>query len=936
MVHRMHQPTHTHRRSQGAPAAPPRRHGRGGAALAALLVAALALPASGLLGLGGARAARAQGYTVAGRGGPEPGRRPNNRALLVTGRTVTPVGTQSSLGDLPLNAILSPDGTHLLVDNSGAGQQSLQVVSTRTGGVVQTIPYFAPASVFVGLAYSPGGTRAYASGGGSNVIHTYDVAPSGTLSATADISLGVAGSLYPGLGTGPWPSGLSLGGDGTTLYVADNLANAVSALDTTGATGPYTIPVGAFPYMTLADPDTGKVYVSNWGDNTISVIDTARRTVAATVTVGLSNTVGRATSHPSAMALSPDGFLFVALSNSDAIAVVDTRGARPRLVRRLSDAPYPGAPLSSSPQGLTVSPDGTRLYVANAGDNAVAVYALDQTNGSARRLGRIPTAWYPTSVVTSGNGRTLYVTNGKGYGAGPNWPKGNDLYPNPTRRTPPIVDAVTGYNDGYCNCTFDKYTGSMVVGTLSAIPAPGAGVLRVDSGEVAANNREDNGARDDRDAANPIPTAGEPAGASPIKHVIYIIKENRTYDQVLGDTPVGDGDASLTLFGRRVTPNIHDLTARFGLLDNFYADAQVSADGHNWTTSANASDYNEKTWPQDYSPGAGRNRGYDFEGATTINLSPGGYLWDAAARAGISYRDYGEFAVNGGTPAAIPAGGACAGPVATSYISATIPAGSVLCFGATTVYTANTPALVGHIDPRFRGYDNRYSDDDRVTEWARDNGFSGTGAVSPTLPAFEIMRLPNDHTQGTRAGYPTPQAFVAQNDAAVGRLVDIVSHSSLWASTAIFVTEDDAQNGPDHVDAQRTEALVISPYTAHDGPFVDHTVYDTAAMLRTMELILGLPPLSQFDANATPMWRAFGGAPDTTAYDAISATVPISQVNTPASYGALESAQIDFAHEDRAPMGTFNRILWHAVKGARTPYPALNGARGARGARDPD
>ncbi len=915
------------------PIVPPPRRRRLAVAAAALLVTGLALPSSFLAAAGGAHTARAADYTVANQGGPEPGRRPNNRALLVNNRTVTPVGKQSSLGDLPLNAVLSPDGSHLLVANSGAGEQSLQVVSTATGGAVQTIRYDAPNSVFYGLAYSPGGTRAYASGGGSNVIHTYDVAPSGTLSATTDISLGLSGSLYPDLGTGPWPAGLSLGADGTTLYVADNLANAVSVVDTTGATAPFTIPVGSFPYTTLADPMTNKVYVSNWGDNTVSVINTSSNTVAATVTVGLANTVGKATSHPSAMALSPDGFLFVALSNSDAIAVVDTRGSTPRLVRRLSDASYPGAPLSSSPQGLTVSPDGTRLYVANAGDNAVAVYALDAANGSARRLGRIPTAWYPTSVAASIDGRNIYVTNGMGYGAGPNWPKGNDLYPNPTRRTPPIVAAVTGYNDSYCNCTFDKYSGSMVVGTLSTVPVPGAGTLRVDSGEVATNNRENDAAIDDRDAGNPIPTAGEPAGASPIKHVIYIIKENRTYDQVLGDAPVGDGDASLTLFGRRNTPNIHALAARFGLLDNFYADAQVSADGHNWTTSANASDYNEKMWPQDYSPGLGRNRGYDFEGATTINLSPGGYLWDAAARAGISYRDYGEFTINGGSPTAIPTGSSCAGPVATSYISATIPSGSVLCFGATTVYTANTPALVGHIDPQFRGYDNRYSDDDRVTEWAHDNGFlSG----KPNLAAFEIMRLPNDHTQGTRAGYPTPQAYVAQNDAAVGRLVDIVSHSPLWASTAIFVTEDDAQNGPDHVDAQRTESLVISPYTAHDGPFVDHTVYDTAAMLRTMELILGLQPLSQFDANAIPMWRSFGGTPDTSTYSAISATVPISQVNTPSSYGALQSAQIDFSQEDRAPMGTLNHILWHAVKGAYTPYPAPSGTSGARGKQDPD
>ncbi len=908
---------------------------RGAFAAAALLVTAVALPSSFLAAAGGAHTARAADYTVANQGGPEPGHRSNNKGLLIDNRTITPAGTQSSLGNLPLNAVLSPDGTHLLVANSGAGEQSLQVVSTATGGAVQTIHYDAPNSVFYGLAYSPGGTRAYASGGGSDVIHTYDVGPSGTISATTDISLGLSGSLYPALGDGPWPAGLSVSPDGNSLYVADNLANAVSVVDTSGATAPYTIPVGLFPYTTLADPINPRVYVSNWGDNTISVVDTASRTVAATVTVGLSNTVGTATSHPSAMALSPDGLLFVSLSNSDKIAVVDTRGATPRLIGRLSDAPYPGAPLSSSPQGLAVSLDGSRLYVANAGDDAVGVFALNGGKMPTGRIGRIPTAWYPTSVVSGIDGRNIYVTNGKGFGAGPNGPKGNDLYPNPTRRNAPIVDAVTGYNDGYCNCTFDKYTGSMILGTLSTVPVPGTGRLRVYSGEVATDNRENNTSTDDRDAGNPIPTTGEPAGTSPIKHVIYIVKENRTYDQVFGDQPLGDGDPSLTLFPRLNTPNLHALAARFGLLDNFYANAEVSADGHNWINAANASDYNEKMWPQDYSPGLGRNRGYDFEGGSSINLAPGGYLWDAAARAGVSYRDYGEFNNNSPASTAVTqtAGAPCAGPVTTSYIGRVIPAGDVLCFGPTTVTTATTPALVNHIDPKFRGFDLRYSDLDRVAEWARDNGLGG---ASPALPALTILRLPNDHTEGTARGFPTPQAFAAQNDVAVGQVVDLVSHSPLWGSTAIFVTEDDAQNGADHVDAHRTESLVISPYTSHDSRFVDHTLYDTAAMIRTMELIVGLAPLSQFDANATPMWRLFTSTPDTSAYGTISSTVALTQANTLSSYGALESARMDFTKEDRAPASTLNRILWHATRGAETPYPNLNAPSSVRGKGDPD
>ena len=916
---------HDHQTAHDAPHPRGPRRGRWG--LAALLATALALPPSYLLAspTAGPHTVQAQEYRISNRTSAEPRRGPFDTALLSNGRTITPAGKQSSLGDLPLNVVLSPDGTHLLVSNSGAGTQSLQVVDAATGGVVQTLPYTAPASVFVGLAYSPNGRRAYASGGGSNVIHTYAVAPTGTLSATDDISMGVAGSQYPLLGSGPWPVGLSLSPDGSTLYVADNLANAVSVVNTAGATVATTIPVGSFPYTTLASPDGRHVYVSNWGDGTVSVIDAARNAVAATITLGASNTVGAATSHPSAMALGPDGLLYVALSNGDGIAVVDT--ATNQVLCTISDAPYVRAPLSSSPEGVAVSPDGRFLYVANAGDDDVAVFSLGARGGD-RQLGRIPTAWYPTAVVVGKDGRTLYVTNGKGRGAGPN---DTYFYPDPTRATAPITDAVSGYNDGYCTCAFDRYTGSMIQGTLSTIPVPSWGLLHLYTAEVAIDNHERG---DTGDRGRPGHRMLLPGGASPIKHVIYIIKENRSYDQVFGDEPIGDGDASLTLFPRANTPNLHALAERFGLLDNFYADAEVSADGHNWTDSANASDYNEKMWPQDYSPGVGRNRGYDFEGDSTINLSPGGYLWDAAAAAGISYRDYGEFyAFTTTAPSTITAGSACAGPVATSYIGYTLPSGSVLCLPPSSVNPTTTPNLVGHIDPQFRGYDLRYSDLDRVSEWAREfNQFVASG----TLPQLEILRLPNDHTAGTRPGFPTPQAYVAQNDAAVGRVVEIVSRSPYWKDTAIFVTEDDAQNGPDHVDAHRTESLVISPYTARSYPHVDHTLYDTAAMVRTIELILGLPPLSHYDANALPMWRAFTSAPNCGPYGALSAAIPVTRTNTLSTYGAHLSALMDFSREDRAPADALNRVLWHAIKGAHTPYPAIADGGGHMARRDAD
>lgn len=839
----------------------------------------------------------------------EPGPTRDNAVRLINNRTITPAGRQSVLGDLPLNAILTPDGHHLLVANSGAGPQSLQLVDTATGAVAQEITYLSattPDSVFVGLAYSPDGKRAYASGGGSNVIHTFSVGSDARLTASGDFSAGPVTSTP--LGDAPWPIGLSVSPDGGTLYVANNLDNTVRFLNSSTGAVTATVPVGQFPYTTVASADGKRVYVSNWGDASVSAIDVASKSVVATIAVG---------DHPSAMAFGPRDVLYVADANSDAVSAIRT--SQNREFKRLSLSPYPGAPLSSSPQGLTVSPDGTTLYVADAGADEVVVVDLDRGGEPEAVRGRIPTAWYPTSVAASADGHTLYVTNAKGTGAGPN---AGGLDPNPTRKNPPIVDGVTGYNDTYCQCTFDKYTGSMVRGTLSTIDVPSTGLLRAYTQRVMRNNNyptgDDNTSRESaRD--NSVITNG----TSPIKHVIYIIKENRTFDQVFGDESIADADPSLALFPRANTPNLHALAERFGILDNFYADAEVSADGHNWTTSANASDYNEKTWPQDYSAGIGRNRGYDFEGATKINLSPGGYLWDAAAAANVSLRDYGEFAENGSQRGLLPESQAdtCPGPIAHAYDGQTIPAGQVLCFNPSTVNASTTPNLVGKVDPKFRGFDMRYHEDDRVQEWQRE---FNAAVASGTLPRFQIMRLPNDHTAGTVPGARTPQAYVAENDLAVGQVVEIVSHSPVWDSTAIFITEDDAQNGPDHVDAHRTTSLVISPYTSRQRPRVDHTLYDSSAMLRTMELLLGMKPLSQFDANATPMSALFSrelSDDQRQSYSALPEGLATNQVNTAESFGAEQSARMSFDREDSAPMNELNAIIWHAVKGADVPYP---------------
>jgi len=855
-------------RAADAPAARARRCP---AARAAVSLAVLAL----LLLVGGAP-------RLAHAADPTPGRQPDGSTTLIDQRTITPAGQQTNLGKLPLGAVFSPDGKYLLVANSGGGTESLQVVATADSHVVQTIPFPSPQSVYIGVAYSPDGTRAYAAGGYNNVVRAYTVGADGALTPAGTVPLATAAQKNP------YPAGLSVSPDGRSLYVANDLANTVSVVDTGALTVTKTIRVGGRPYTTLVSPDGKGVYVSNWGDDTLSVISTTSATVAATITVGVPNVVTPlANSHPTAMAFGPAGtpaagLLFVSLSNSDAIAVIDTAtGAR---LRTIDLRPYAGAPLSSSPQGLSVSPDGARLYVALAGEDAVAMIGLNGARGPETVMGRIPVAWYPSDVRASADGR-LFVLNAKGLGAGPN---DTGHYPNPTSPIPRDED---------------QYTGSMIVGTLSMIPVPDAAQLQAYSAQVATNNKEGDTAIDQRDAGNPIPL---PGGASPLKHVIYIIKENRTYDQVFGDESIGNNRADLTLFGRRVTPNIHALAERFGLLDNFYANGEVSADGHNWTDSANASDYNEKSWVEDYS---GRQLGY----GGNISLSPGGYLWDMAAKAGISYRYYGEFSGGSGSSSVLPAARAdtCAGPVTAHYSGQLVPAGDVLCLPAVV---GGFPNLAGHVAPHYQPFDLNYPEADRVAAWRSE--FAGF-VRDNNLPNLEVLWVPNDHTSGLQPGQLTPQSYVATNDQAVGAIADSVSHSPYWKDTAIFVTEDDAQDGPDHVDAHRTESLVISPYTAQAAPRVDHALYDTASMVRTIELILGLQPMSQFDANATPMWRAFTGTPDTTPYDLQAAQAPLTATNPGPAI-----TSIDVAGTVTDPTFTIDGTGFGAAPAAQVVNPA--------------
>jgi YVTN family beta-propeller protein len=757
---------------------------------------------------------------------------------------------------------LSPDGKTLVVSNDGQSTQSLMVIDRATGTVLQTIPYKAPEALFVGVAFSPDGSRVYASAGGNNKIRVYTVDGQRLTEITPlELPKQIDGKVI-----NLYPAGLVVSADGSKLYVADNLGDRASVIDLMSGNVLANIPVGHNPYTVVLSLDGKSAYVSNWGENTVSVIDTA--TLKVTKTIGVDT-------HPSAMTLNPVySELYVANSDSDTVSVIDT--ATNTVVRRIDLAPYPGAKEGSSPNALTVSQDGRILYVANATNNDVAVIHRQQEGSHKDKVvALIPTAWYPTGLVLSPDGDRLYVLNAKGLGAGPN-PNGPDPNKNPS--APP-----------------DQYVGSMIQGSLSIVDVSDDIQLQKYTVQVIQNNGFDEGSKV-RLAGTPnehvIPL--RPGDATPIKHVIYIIKENRTYDQVLGSLGKGNGDPRLNLFGDESAPNQRELARRFVTLDNFYADAEVSADGWNWATGALANTYVQKNWPADYSDAPGRDRPYDFEGGNYAT-SPGNdptdaFIWNKLDDAHIDFRNYG-FRVFGGQ-------------VATTE-----------------------PRLAAKTDPNFNGYDltkpDAYSEllgstqPTRIAEWLKEfNHYEAQG----NLPAVEFVRLPNDHTAGTRVGAPTPRAYVADNDWALGQLVDAVSHSKDWGSTAIFVVEDDAQDGPDHVDAHRTIVQVISPYTQTGK--VDSTFYSQVSMLRTMELIVGLGPMTQYDAAATPMLNSFSDTRNLSPYMAIKPDQNIlAEKNGPNAPLASKANTLDFSSQDRAPEQLLNQMIWQSVRGQDSQMP---------------
>ncbi|MEI6107214.1 MAG: bifunctional YncE family protein/alkaline phosphatase family protein [Opitutae bacterium] len=794
-----------------------------------------------------------------------PGKQPDGSVLLPNQWSLKPVGQQVSVGDFPVNLALHPSGRCVAVLDSGYGQHEIRLLEVASRAVVAQVNLDVS---FYGLAWAPDGTRLFASGAGAETVHVFDF-KDGKLSNPH--TLRVRDEKEQGV-----PAGLAVSKDGRALFVAEAWGQSVVKISTKNGQRVWerrlNPPMGAattdhegvrwmpadhpdapFPYGVVVDERTGRLYVSLWAKATVLVLKADTGAELARWPVG---------DHPNEMVLSADGRLFVAEANRNTVSVVNVKDGQ--VQEQLCSAMDPAAPPGSMPNSLALSPDGELLFVANANNNNVAVFAIGEARHS-RSLGFIPTGWFPTSVRVSRDGRTLLVANGKGVTSAAN-PAGP--FPGDTRPR-----------------NLQEYIGGLMQGTVGFIdlPSPAERVKRFGEFSQLAFQVGPRATPAARPEASPIP--GRVGEASPIKYVFYVIKENRTFDQILGDLGRGNGDPRLCLFGEQVTPNQHALAREFATLDNFYADGEVSADGHEWSMGAYATDYVEKAWPLNYGHGQRHKIDYPSEGHFPVAYPANGYIWNRAAEAGVTYRSYGEF-------------------VSQSR-------------GSPEVMEASLPVLRGHIDLGYRGFDMDYPDVRRAERFISElRRYEATGE----MPRLQVLRLSSDHTSGTRLGKPTPTAAVADNDRALGLLVEAISHSKFWAQSAIFVLEDDAQNGPDHVDAHRIPAFVISPYTRRHA--VDSSLYSTTSMLRTMELILGLAPMSQYDAAARPMDAVFAAQPDLTPFTALAAGVDLNARNGATAWGAKVSNQMDFREADRADDIVLNEIIWRSVRGADQPMPA--------------
>ena len=765
----------------------------------------------------------------------------SKRVGLPNGWSLTPVGKSLQLGDLPLNMAVSPSKRLVAVTNNGQSVQSLQLIDAVSDKLLYSV--IIPKSWY-GIKFSADEKFLYASGGNDNWILKYAIVKD-TLALKDSIKLG---AKWPRRIS---PTGIEIDHAKKIMYVGTKENNTLYVVDLAAKAIKDSIKLEGEVYGCILSPDKKRLYVSVWGNDEVVVINTTDRKISDRIKVG---------DNPNELCLAKSGkLLYVANANDNSVSVINTQTLK--VIETLSAALYPDAPPGSTSNGLALSTDEKILYIANADNNCLAVFDVSKP-GQSKSNGFIPTGWYPTNIKVIG--KKIFVTNGKGFSSAAN-PYG----PDPTKRREEVL-----YQGGDRTKPIEvQYIGGLFKGTMSIITTPTPQQLSVYSQVVYRNTPYNKKIETQAsgETGNPVPAKlGDP---SPIKYVFYLIKENRTYDQVLSDIPGGKGDTSLLLFGERITPNLHKLAKEFVLLDNFYCDGEVSADGHSWSMGAYATDYLEKTWPTNY---GGRGGEYQGEGAKkTANNK--WYIWDQCKKKGISYRTYGEF---------------------------------------TDAKTASIPVLNGHFCPYYTGWDMDTKDTSRFYQWKRE--FDSLLAVN-AVPQFNTLRFGNDHTEGLRRNKPTPFAHVADNDLAVGMFVEYLSKSRIWKESAVFIVEDDAQNGADHVDAHRTTAYVAGGFVKRKS--IDHTMYSTSSMLRTLELILGLQPMSQYDAAAEPMWRCFTSQADITPFISLPSNIDLNEKNVVINKWQQKSETFDFTNEDRAPDLEFSELLWYAIKGDHIPFP---------------
>ena len=845
-------------------------------------------------------------------------RQPGGRIVTPVNQVLTPVGQQVDLPEMRPQALaLSPDGQILVTSGKRA---EVVVVSPLTGNILQKLALPSeeatdladPVSThilkpdekgqlsYTGLVFSPDGTRLYlANVNGS--IKVFEVSKEHRLTGLGSIPLPSANAVGR---KADIPSGIAVSADGKRIYVVLNLSNQLAELDAATGRVLRLWPTGVAPYdVVLAGR---KAYVSNWGgrrpaagsvtgpaghstlvrvdpkrfiasEGSVSVLDLQNAGPNAEFLVGL---------HPSAMALSPNRrYLVVANAASDTLSVVDTRNDK--VIEAIWTRQNPGDLFGASPNALAFDRSGQTLFVCNGTQNAVAV--INFAPGKSKLLGLIPVGWFPGAIVYDAPRERIYVANIKGIGPGE--PRKSDGRP--------------------------KFNSHQYYGSLSLLAQPNTKELPALTGQALANMRFPllaQAALRPRAGQPPRPVPERVGEPSVFKHVVYIIKENRTYDQVLGDVTQGNGDPELCVFGDLITPNQHKLVREFTLLDNTYCSSILSADGHEWATTAFATDYMEKSFagfPRSYPDGM------EDADVDALAYSPAGFIWDDALAHGKTLRDYGEFAIT-----------------RKSWVDTTkkgepgfMDHYREFLGGTHTINLYSEPAVESlrpYLATNTVGWDLTVPDIFRAAQFIKDlKQFEAHG----DFPNLLIICLPNDHTSGTDPGRPTPAASVADNDLAFGQIVDAISHSRFWKETCILAIEDDPQAGWDHVSGYRTTAYVASPYTKRAA--VVGTQYNHTSILRTIELMLGLPPLNQMDATATPMFDCFTNTPDLTPFTALVNNIPLEQLNPPAKkvsnallrHEAYVSSRLPLSKPDQCPEGTLNRILWHAMKGPGATYP---------------